>query len=192
MTTKPFRRYWAMTHDGLGLVIRQDHDLYPGVFIQINNATKWYYSSLIRPATFKEFCWRDDGFAGTNYTLFFAVWMLGSRDAALEHLRAALKEADPQTSALQALVARLMREEAVYAYQFEGRRYDCGSKLGYLQATVNYALGHEQLGKPFQSYLLELADELRQRKPKAAAAGGKAAARGKASASPDRKRRRAS
>ena len=73
MTTKPFRRYWAMTHDGLGLVIRQDHDLYPGVFIQINNATKWYYSSLIRPATFKEFCWRDDGFAGTNYTLFFAV-----------------------------------------------------------------------------------------------------------------------
>jgi len=41
----------------------------------------------------------------------FAVWMLGSRDAALDHLRAALNEADPQTSALQALVARLIAAE---------------------------------------------------------------------------------
>lgn len=41
----------------------------------------------------------------------FALWMLGSRDAALEHLRAALDEADPQTSALQALVARLIAAE---------------------------------------------------------------------------------
>ncbi len=41
----------------------------------------------------------------------FAVWMLGSRDAALDHLRAALNEADPQTSALQTLVARLIAVE---------------------------------------------------------------------------------
>jgi UTP--glucose-1-phosphate uridylyltransferase len=50
-------------------------------------------------------------------------------------------------------IAALMREEAVYAYRFTGKRYDCGSKLGYLQATVEYALGHPQLGKDFRKYL---------------------------------------
>ena len=50
-------------------------------------------------------------------------------------------------------IAALMREEAVYAYRFEGKRYDCGSKLGYLQATVEYALGHPQLGRDFRKYL---------------------------------------
>jgi len=50
-------------------------------------------------------------------------------------------------------IAALMREEAVYAHQFSGKRYDCGSKLGYLQATVEYALGHPQLGKEFAKYL---------------------------------------
>lgn len=50
-------------------------------------------------------------------------------------------------------IAALMDEEAVYAHQFTGKRYDCGSKLGYLQATVEYALGHPQLGKDFGKYL---------------------------------------
>ena len=50
-------------------------------------------------------------------------------------------------------IAALMGEEAVYAHRFTGKRYDCGSKLGYLQATVEYALGHPQLGKEFAKYL---------------------------------------
>ena len=50
-------------------------------------------------------------------------------------------------------IAGLMREEAVYAYRFSGKRYDCGSKLGYLQATVEYALGHPELGRAFRKYL---------------------------------------
>ncbi|TLZ21003.1 MAG: UTP--glucose-1-phosphate uridylyltransferase GalU [Gammaproteobacteria bacterium] len=50
-------------------------------------------------------------------------------------------------------IAALMREEAVYAYRFSGKRYDCGSKLGYLQATVEYALGHAELGRGFRKYL---------------------------------------
>ncbi len=50
-------------------------------------------------------------------------------------------------------IAALMGEEAVYAHRFSGKRYDCGSKLGYLQATVEYALGHPQLGKDFRKYL---------------------------------------
>jgi UTP--glucose-1-phosphate uridylyltransferase len=53
-------------------------------------------------------------------------------------------------------IARLMQEEAVYAYRFKGKRYDCGSKLGYLQATVEYGLRHDKLGAPFRSYLHEL------------------------------------
>src|ERR1700761_3981919 len=53
-------------------------------------------------------------------------------------------------------IAALMREEAVYAYRFAGKRYDCGSKLGYLQATVEYALAHPALGKDFQKYLRHL------------------------------------
>ncbi len=53
-------------------------------------------------------------------------------------------------------IAALMREEAVYAYRFSGTRYDCGSKLGYLQATVEYALGHPELGKEFRRYLHQL------------------------------------
>jgi UTP--glucose-1-phosphate uridylyltransferase len=53
-------------------------------------------------------------------------------------------------------IAALMREEAVYAYRFDGKRYDCGSKLGYLQATVEYALGHPQLGRDFRKYLSTL------------------------------------
>ncbi len=53
-------------------------------------------------------------------------------------------------------IARLMKDEPVYAYRFEGKRYDCGSKLGYLQATVEFAMNHSTLGGPFRDYLLEL------------------------------------
>ncbi len=57
-------------------------------------------------------------------------------------------------------IADLLADEAVYAYEFEGKRYDCGSKLGYLQATVEYALKHEALGTPFRQYLSELTGKL--------------------------------
>lgn len=50
-------------------------------------------------------------------------------------------------------IAQLLREEAVYGYQFEGTRYDCGNKLGYLMATVNYGLAHAQLGNEFRAFL---------------------------------------
>jgi UTP--glucose-1-phosphate uridylyltransferase len=56
-------------------------------------------------------------------------------------------------------IAALMKEEAVYAHRFTGKRYDCGSKLGYLQATVEFALGHPQLGKDFGRYLQTLSRE---------------------------------
>ncbi len=52
-------------------------------------------------------------------------------------------------------IARLMEEEPVMAYQFRGTRYDCGSKIGYLQATVDYALKHQHLGEEFDAWLKE-------------------------------------
>ncbi|HEB96876.1 MAG TPA: UTP--glucose-1-phosphate uridylyltransferase GalU [Sedimenticola thiotaurini] len=50
-------------------------------------------------------------------------------------------------------IARLLQKEPVMAYTFEGVRYDCGSKLGYLQATVDYAVQHHHLGEEFQAWL---------------------------------------
>lgn len=50
-------------------------------------------------------------------------------------------------------IAALRAEEEIFAYSFEGRRYDCGSKLGYLEATVEYALMHPELADDFRSYL---------------------------------------
>jgi len=47
----------------------------------------------------------------------------------------------------------LLNEEQVLAYRFAGKRYDCGSKLGYLQATVEYALKHPELSTEFREYL---------------------------------------
>ena len=53
-------------------------------------------------------------------------------------------------------IANLLQEEPVLAYNFKGVRYDCGSKLGYLKATVEYALKHEELSESFREYLGEL------------------------------------
>ncbi len=47
-------------------------------------------------------------------------------------------------------------EEDMYAYEFEGRRYDIGSKLGFLQATVEFALKRDDLNQAFKEYLIEL------------------------------------
>ncbi len=50
-------------------------------------------------------------------------------------------------------IDRLLREESVYAYNFNGKRYDCGDKLGYLEANVELALAHPELGPEFRDYL---------------------------------------
>jgi len=50
-------------------------------------------------------------------------------------------------------IAALMREEKMLAYRFKGTRYDCGSKLGYLQATVALGLKHPEVRDEFAAYL---------------------------------------
>jgi UTP--glucose-1-phosphate uridylyltransferase len=54
-------------------------------------------------------------------------------------------------------IERLLREEPVHAYEFEGRRYDCGSKIGYLEATVDFALKHAEVADEFRAYLAKVA-----------------------------------
>jgi UTP--glucose-1-phosphate uridylyltransferase len=58
-------------------------------------------------------------------------------------------------------IAMLLQREQVLAYTFAGTRYDCGSKLGYLQANVEYGLKHDEIGQEFSDYLTSRADETR-------------------------------
>ncbi len=53
-------------------------------------------------------------------------------------------------------IAALLKQEAVLSYQFEGKRYDCGSKQGYLQATVDLALKHPEVKDEFRRFLLDM------------------------------------
>ncbi len=62
------------------------------------------------------------------------------------------------TDAIQALLS----QENVYAYEYAGVRYDCGSKLGYLKATVEFGLKHTELGDNFRNYLEQMGIDLRK------------------------------
>lgn len=59
------------------------------------------------------------------------------------------------TDALRAIA----HTENVYAYCFEGKRYDVGDKLGFLKATVEYALRRKEIGNVFRDYLKELSKD---------------------------------
>ena len=50
-------------------------------------------------------------------------------------------------------ISGLLRREKVFAYRYEGKRYDCGSKEGFLQANVELALTHPEVGPGFREYL---------------------------------------
>ncbi len=50
-------------------------------------------------------------------------------------------------------IAALLKHETVLCYRFDGKRYDCGSKLGFIQATIEYGLEHPELGEPCREYL---------------------------------------
>jgi len=53
-------------------------------------------------------------------------------------------------------IASLLKEQRVLSYNFDGRRFDCGSKLGYLKAQVEFALEHEEVGEDFREFLNNL------------------------------------
>lgn len=53
-------------------------------------------------------------------------------------------------------IAELLKEQPVHAFKFSGERYDCGSKIGYLKATVAYGLNHSETGEEFRAHLQDL------------------------------------
>ena len=57
---------------------------------------------------------------------------------------------------LTTAIAKQIETTGVYAYEFDGKRYDTGDKLGYLKAVVEYALRRDKLGEEFKKYLIEL------------------------------------
>ena len=69
-----------------------------------------------------------------------------------EHLRALRTEAGKELQLTDA-ISSLIGVEAAYAYPFEGVRYDCGSKLGYVKANLAYALAHAEIGEDFRKYI---------------------------------------
>ncbi len=63
-------------------------------------------------------------------------------------------------------ISAMLQEQTVLAYEFEGTRYDCGSKLGYLRANVEYALQHPELADEFRAYLEKLTADWKTTPPK--------------------------
>ena len=53
-------------------------------------------------------------------------------------------------------ISLLLKKESAFAYEFEGTRYDCGSKLGYMQASIQYALKDADIKQDFRAYLKSL------------------------------------
>lgn len=74
--------------------------------------------------------------------------------AIFRHLAAVLPDAAGEIQ-LAPAIDRLAREEAVLAYEFSGIRYDCGSRLGYLQAGVAFGLRHPEVGVEFAAFLAD-------------------------------------
>jgi len=72
--------------------------------------------------------------------------------AIFTHLRAIKPGAGGEWQLTDA-IASLLQQETVLAYEFNGIRYDCGSKLGYLKATVQFALKHPEVKESFQEFL---------------------------------------
>ena len=57
-------------------------------------------------------------------------------------------------------ISEVLNYEAIFAHIIEGKRYDCGSKLGYLEATIGFGLKHPEVGNEFREYLKSLQETL--------------------------------
>jgi UTP--glucose-1-phosphate uridylyltransferase len=69
-----------------------------------------------------------------------------------DHLRRTVPNAGGEIQLTDA-IGGLLAEEQVLAYRYYGTRFDCGSKLGYLKATVQFALRHPEVRQAFEHYL---------------------------------------
>lgn len=83
---------------------------------------------------------------------FAAVGRYVFTPAIFECLEAVLPDCRGEIQLTDA-IAQLIQQQTVNAFHFQGKRYDCGSKLGYVKATVEYALQHAEIGEAFNEYL---------------------------------------
>jgi UTP--glucose-1-phosphate uridylyltransferase len=90
--------------------------------------------------------------AGTTSSTLAVVGRYVLTPRIFDHLRAMPPGAGGEIQLTDA-IARLLADEPVLAYTFEGRRYDCGRKLGYLEATVDFGLKHPDLAEDFAAFL---------------------------------------
>ncbi len=72
--------------------------------------------------------------------------------AVFDHLRRVKPGSGGEIQLTDGIVA-MLEDEPVLAYRFDGMRYDCGSKMGYLKATVELGLKHPEVGEEFRRYL---------------------------------------
>lgn len=73
-----------------------------------------------------------------------------------EELRKLKKESRGGEIRMADAMKRLLKRRPIYGLQFEGTRYDCGSKMGFLKATIDFALKHPSVKKEFRKYLKEV------------------------------------
>lgn len=90
--------------------------------------------------------------AGTTPSTLAVVGRYVLTPAIFDHLRAIGTGAGGEIQLTDG-IARLMNDERVVAYRFDGRRYDCGRKQGYLEATVELGLKHPETGAEFAAFL---------------------------------------
>jgi len=90
--------------------------------------------------------------AGTTRSTLAVVGRYVLTPRIFDHLRSMPAGAGGEIQLTDA-IARLLADERVLAYMFEGRRYDCGRKLGYLEATVDFGLKHPELADDFATFL---------------------------------------
>ena len=73
----------------------------------------------------------------------------------MDHLESVEPGAGGEIQLTDAIAREMGSAEGVHGFRFEGQRYDCGSKSGFLQATVAFGLDHDELGEEFERYLVE-------------------------------------
>ncbi len=97
--------------------------------------------------------------AGTTTSTLAVVGRYILTPTIFDHLRSIQAGAGGEIQLTDGIAA-LLEDERVLAYAFEGRRYDCGSKLGYLQAAVDFGLKHAEMGEEFAAFVRERAQRL--------------------------------
>ena len=96
----------------------------------------------------------DEGTAPSNFAVIGRYILTPS---VLDNISKIGKGAGGEVQLTDAIAAEISQGRDVFGYRFEGKRYDCGSKAGYLEATVAFALAHPELKDGFAQYLSRLA-----------------------------------